>query len=104
MLVFSFLTIPQIFKEEKLLNAAKNSGANQTTVLNATVSPVNVTGNSSSSGASKANAQCTVPVYNSSNKNAQDHIVDFITGQVYNRSVLKYNLSFVVNMYQSNAN
>lgn len=84
--MFSFLTIPQIFKEEQILSAVKNAdrsnSTNQTSYLNATMSPLNVTGNHSRSGASTASFQCTVPVYDSSKKGPEDHIVDFITGQV----------------------
>ena len=86
-LVFSFLTVPQIFKEEKLLTAVAPANTSSTTnqtvsSVNSTLNSVNSTGNSSSVATLTATATCTVPVYNSSQKTTQDHVVDFITGQV----------------------
>ena len=78
--------MPQIFKEEKLLTAVNSvtnvSKTNQTSVLNTNVSPGNVSSNTSSYQKITSTTTCSVPVYNSSTKGVQDHVVDFITGQV----------------------
>ena len=74
--------MPQIFKEEDLLTAViikSNTTTNQTAI---TVNTTASTGNSSSVAKLTTSVTCSVPVYNSSGKSAQDHVVDFITGQV----------------------
>jgi len=93
-LVFSFLTVPQIFKEEKLLTAVNSvtnvSKTNQTSVLNTNVSPGNVSSNTSSYQKITSTTTCSVPVYNSSTKGVQDHVVDFITGQGFISTTLMF--------------
>ena len=78
--------MPQIFKEEKLLAAVNSvtngNKTNQTSAGNSNVNQVNVSSNASSFQRITATTTCSVPVYNSSTKGVQDHVVDFITGQV----------------------
>ena len=82
-LVFSFLTVPQILKEGNTLKESNE------TVL--TTSPNVSSPSNGSSFSPLTGGTCSVQSYNSSGKSVQDHIVDFITGQVGLKACLRFN-------------
>eukprot|EP00795_Rhopilema_esculentum_P009085 gene9085-16739_t len=81
-LVFSFLTVPQILKEGNTLKESNETVS--------TTSPNVTLPSNGSSFSPLTGGTCSVPLYNSSGKSVQDHIVDFITGQGYISSTLMF--------------